>query len=78
LAANSYNIYLSHYVFVVTAQLILFPLTAVPATLKFLMVAASSGVLAYVSSRWLISPHPRLAVASAFALLLAMTLGIRP
>ncbi|MGD8563441.1 MAG: acyltransferase family protein [Desulfarculaceae bacterium] len=78
LAANSYNIYLSHYVFVVTAQLILFPLTAVPATLKFLMVAASSGVLAYVSSRWLISSHPRLAVASAFALLLAMTLGIRP
>lgn len=78
LAANSYNIYLSHYVFVAAAQLILLPLSAIPGTVKFLMVAVSAGVLAYVSSNWLIRPHPRLAVLAAFGLLLVMALAIHP
>lgn len=78
LAANSYNIYLSHYLFVMCAQLILLPMGAIPLTVKFILAALSSGLLAYAASRWLITPRPRLALAAAFGLWLAMVLFIRP
>jgi glucan biosynthesis protein C len=78
LAANSYNIYLAHYPYVLTTQMLLLPLTAIPGALKFIMVAASSGLLSYASCNWLIGPHPRLAVAAAFGLWALMTIFIRP
>jgi len=78
LAANSYSMYLSHYIFVITAQLILLPISAIPGTLKFASVAVSSGILAYLSSQWLVRPHPRLAAAAAFGLLAVMVLAVHP
>lgn len=78
LAANSYNIYLSHYLFVMTTQLILLPLNAIPLTVKFILAALSSGLLAYAASRWLITPHPRLAALAAFGLWAVMVLFVQP
>jgi glucan biosynthesis protein C len=78
LAANSYNIYLSHYVFVICAQLVLLPLGAIPLTVKFIIAALCSGLLAYASSRWFITPRPRLAVLATFGLWAVMVLFVRP
>lgn len=78
LAVNSYNIYLAHYGFVMTTQLILLPFSAIPGTLKFIMVAASSGLLAYLSGQWLIRPYPRLAIVAALGLWAVMVLAVQP
>ena len=41
LASNSYNIYLSHYIFIIIFQLALFPVEWMPSLLKFMVISVS-------------------------------------
>jgi glucan biosynthesis protein C len=59
LASHSYDIYLSHYPFVIAFQLILFSFPAIQGGIKFGTVALCSGVCAYLTSRFLLKPFPK-------------------
>ena len=59
LSSHSYNMYLSHYIFVLVLQLILFTMPGIPVLLKFTIVSASSILCAYLVSRFLIKPFPK-------------------
>ena len=78
LASNSYDMYLSHYLFVVVLQLILFTIPGVPVLLKFGLVSVLSVACAYLASQFLLKPFPRIAMFAAIALLVLMVLVIRP
>jgi glucans biosynthesis protein C len=78
LAANSYNIYLAHYIFVVGFQLMLFSVPGIPGFFKYGIVAILSLFCAYCASRFLIEPHPRITVALMFIMLVVMFVFIRP
>jgi hypothetical protein len=78
LASVSYDIYLSHYIFVLAFQLLFLTATNVSGLLKFAVVSISSIICAYLVSRFLIKPHPRLTVATAVALLVVMALMVHP
>jgi len=78
LAANSYNIYLAHYLFVILFQLMLFSVSGLPGDIKFAIVAMLSLACAYCASRFLIEPHPRTTVALMFAMLAGMFVFIKP
>ncbi len=78
LAANSYNMYLAHYIFVVVFQLVLFTIPGIPGLLKFGMVSALSILAAYIVSQFLIRPFPRISVAVAISLFITMALVIQP
>ena len=72
LASVSYDIYLSHYLFVVVFQLILFTIPSILPLIKFIIVSASSIICAYIVSRFLIKPFPKVTVALSFIMLLVM------
>jgi hypothetical protein len=78
LASNSYNIYLSHYIFVLVFQLILFTFPGIPVLLKFAIVSASSIFCAYFVSQFLIKPFPKLTIALLSLMLIVMFVVIRP
>lgn len=78
LASVSYDIYLSHYIFVIVFQLILLTMPGIPPLLKFMIVSASSIICAYIVSRFLIKPFPKVTVGLLFILLIAMFVVIRP
>lgn len=78
LASVSYDIYLSHYIFVLAFQLLLLTVPVIPGLLKFAVVSVLSILCAYLVSRFLIKPRPRLAVATAVALLVVMALVVHP
>ncbi len=77
LASHSYDIYLSHYPFVIAFQLILFSFPAIHSGIKFGAVALSSGVCAYLAGRFLIKPFPKAAVIAIIALSIMMVALIR-
>jgi hypothetical protein len=60
LAANSYNMYLVHYVFVMTIPLLLSAWVGGSALIKFGIVALATILLSYGISKYLIKPYPRL------------------
>ena len=60
LAANSYNMYLAHYVFVMTLPLVISDWVGVPALVKFGIMALSTILLSYGVSKFVIKPAPRL------------------
>jgi hypothetical protein len=62
LAANSYNMYLVHYVFVMTLPLLMRAWVGVSVLVKFGIVALTTIVLSYAISKYIIKPHPRLVV----------------
>jgi len=78
MASNSYNMYLSHYIFVLLFQLILFTFPAVPGLLKFSLVSGLSILCAYSVSRFCIKPFPRLSALATIALFIMMVLMIHP
>ena len=78
LASNSYNIYLSHYIFVQVFQLILYTTPGIPPLLKFGIVLILTIACSYIVSRFLIKPYPRMAITGAVALFVLMILVIRP
>jgi hypothetical protein len=62
LAANSYNMYLVHYVFVMTLPLLLSAWTGGPVLVKFGIVALVTILLSFGISKYVIKPYPRLVV----------------
>jgi len=62
LAANSYNMYLVHYVFVMTLPLLLSTWEGVPVLVKFGIVALSTVLLSYGISKYVIKQYPRFVV----------------
>jgi hypothetical protein len=77
LASNSYYMYLSHYIFVLVFQLILFTFPGVPGLLKFATVSTLSIICAYISSQYLIRPYPRIAIFATITIFIVMVLVIR-
>jgi len=78
LASNSYYMYLSHYIFVLVFQLILFTFPGVPGLLKFGLVSALSIICAYTISRFFIKPFPRISIFATITVLIAMMMVIHP
>ena len=60
LAANSYNMYLAHYIFVMTLPLLLSGWIGAPSLIKFGTVALATILLSYGISKFAIKPAPRL------------------
>jgi glucan biosynthesis protein C len=75
LSANSYSMYLVHYVFAMTLPLLLSIWIGGPALVKFGIVALSTVLLSYVFSRYVTRPFPRFVVIGLVGLnaLLALT-----
>jgi glucans biosynthesis protein C len=78
MTSNSYDMYLSHYVFVIVFQLILFTFPGVPGLLKFSIVSALSIICAYIVSQFFIKPFPRISILATIIMFIAMVLLIRP
>jgi len=78
LASNSYNIYLSHYIFVQVFQLILYTAPGIPPLLKFGIVTVLTIACSYLVSQFLIKPYPRITIVGAVALFVTMVVVIRP
>jgi peptidoglycan/LPS O-acetylase OafA/YrhL len=62
LAANSYNMYLAHYVFVLTLPLLLGAWVGGPPMVKFGIVALTTVLLSYGASKYAINQSPRFVV----------------
>lgn len=78
LASNSYNIYLSHFIFVVGFQLLLFTYSGISGLLKFGIVSALSIACAYIVSQFLIKPYTRISIGTVIMLFIIMIVFIRP
>lgn len=74
----SYDMYLSHYLFVLLFQLIFFTLPGIPGVLKFGVVSVLSIVCAYTVSQFVIKNHPRISIIATVIMFIAMALLIRP
>ena len=78
LTANSYYLYLSHYLFVFIFQLLFVQFTQIPAFLKYTMAAILALITASFFSRYLIRPYPKLIIASTGIIFLLMAIFIHP
>ncbi len=78
LAANSYDIYLSHYALVIWFQLMLLAMPGIGPTAKFITVATLAAAYAWAISNFLLRPRPIPAIGAAGALLAGMALWIKP
>ena len=78
MASISYDLYLSHYIFVLLFQLILFTLPGIPGVLKFGVVSVLSIICAYLVSQLVIKDHPRISLIATGIIFIAMVLLIRP
>ena len=76
LATNSYNLYLSHYIFVIGFQLLLFTLPGIPVLLKFGLVSILSICCGCIVSQYLIKPYPKITIALVTVLFISMVLLI--
>jgi hypothetical protein len=77
-ASNSYYMYLSHYLFVLVFQLLLFLVPGVPGLLKFVIVSMLGIFSSYAVSQFLIKPSPRTSVFLMIMLFIVMALTIHP
>jgi glucan biosynthesis protein C len=77
LAANSYTMYLTHYVFVMTLPLLLGAWTGGPALVKFAMVALATILLSYALSKYVIQRFPRWTVLGLVGLNIVLALLTR-
>jgi glucan biosynthesis protein C len=77
LASNSYNIYLSHYIFIIIFQLALFPVEWMPSLLKFMVISVFGLLSSFAVSRYLLQKRPGLTVIMLFCLVFILFLFIR-
>jgi len=78
MASNSYDMYLSHYIFVLVFQLILYMLPGIPGLFKFALVSMLSIICAYIVSEFFIKSFPRLSIIATIVMFAAMVLLIHP
>jgi hypothetical protein len=77
MAENSYEIYLSHYLFIILFQLALLPVAWMPGLLKFTVVSAAGLISSVTVSRYLVRRHTGLTVVILFGLLIGLILFYR-
>lgn len=77
LASNSYNIYLSHYIFIIIFQLALFPVEWMPSLLKFMVISVFGLLSSFAVCRYLLQKRPGLTVIMLFCLVFILFLFIR-
>lgn len=78
LAANSYDIYLSHYALVIWFQLLLLAMPGIGPTLKFISVSLLATAYAWAISNYLLRKRPAASVFAAGALAAGMAVFITP
>ena len=78
MATNSYNLYLSHYIFVIGFQLLLFTLPEISVLLKFGLVSILSICCGCIVSQYLIKPYPKITIALVAGMFVSMVLFIHP
>lgn len=78
LATNSYNLYLSHYLFVIGFQLLLLTLPEIPVLLKFALISILSICCGCIVSEYLIKPFPKITIALVAGMFISMVLLIHP
>jgi fucose 4-O-acetylase-like acetyltransferase len=78
LASNSYNMYLSHYLFVIVSQLVLLTVPGISGLLKFGIVSTLSILCSYIVSEFIIKPFPRGTAAGLLIVFILMVLVIHP
>jgi len=78
LATNSYNLYLSHYIFVMGFQFLFYTQPEIPVLLKFGLVSILSICCGGIVSRYLIKPYPKIAIALVTVLFISMIFFIHP
>jgi hypothetical protein len=76
LATNSYNLYLSHYIFVIGFQLVLYTQPEIPVLLKFGLVSILSICCGNIVSQYLIKPYPKITIALVTVLFISMVVLI--
>ena len=77
LAANSFQLYLTHYPFVIAFQLLFLGWTGVPVLIKFVLVSLLSTGMALVVSHYVVRPHPRITAVICIALFVGMAVTLR-
>jgi len=78
LAANSYNLYLAHYIFVLGFQLLFLQLPQIPVIVKFLLVSTLSLSGGYLVCQFVIKPFPKLTILAIASIFVAMVVVIHP
>ena len=78
LATNSYNLYLSHYIFVIGFQLLLLTRPEIPVLLKFGLVSIFSIGCGCIVSQYLIKPYPKITIGLVTIMSISMLLLIHP
>jgi hypothetical protein len=73
LAANAYNIYLVHVIFILVIQLFFLNQGEVLILVKLGIVTLFSMLLSYLTSQYILRPFPRLSVAIMIALFALLT-----
>lgn len=77
LSDSSYDIYLTHYWFVVFLQIGLSEWAAGPGLVKFVLVLAAAWPPSFAFSRWVVGRHGRI-VAATLCAPLVFCLAVRP
>ena len=77
MAKNSYNIYLSHYIFIIIFQLALLPVGWMPSLLKFMVISVFGLLSSFAASHYLVQKRPGFTVIMLFCLVFILFLFIR-
>jgi hypothetical protein len=79
MASNSYDMYLSHYIFVLAFQLVLYIVVpGIPGLFKFVLVSMLSIIFAYIVSEFFIKSFPRATIITTIVMFATMVLLINP
>ncbi len=77
MVSHSYNLYLTHYLFVIVFQLLFLTIPGITSLLKFGFVPLLSVCCGLLVSRYMIKPHPKTTLATVFGMFVIMIIFIR-
>lgn len=77
MGSHSYNLYLTHYLFVIVFQLLFLTIPGIPSLLKFGFVPLLSVCCGLLVSRYMIKPNPKTTLAAVFGMFVIMIIFIR-
>jgi len=77
MASHSYNLYLTHYLFVIVFQLLLLTIPGISSLLKFTFVPLLAICCGLLVSRYMIKPHPKTTLAFVAGMFVIMIIFIR-
>ena len=77
MANHSYNLYLTHYLFVIVFQLLLVSIPGISSLMKFMFVPLLAICCGLLVSRYMIKPHPKITLAAVLGMFVIMIIFIR-